>query len=144
MALIIEDAIKRVLSAVRTFGGAKTLKEFKQLRSEIFLALEVYANIDTSIETLSHRPQLEVAQEAKETYLQFATRLVVYKNLPFHTLLGLPSAEYLGIAKANLVQLSRESGKPEAAVANYDRQANVREALKTTWGARKIKKSIAL
>ncbi len=141
---LIEDAIKLVLSAVRTFSDATRLKEFKKLRDEIFVALEYYSNVDTSIGILSRDHSPKWRKRPRKPIVSLLLALSSIRIYPSIRCWGFPRAEYLEIAKANLVQLSRESGKPEAAVANYDRQANVREALKTTWGARKIKKRIAL
>jgi hypothetical protein len=57
----------------------------------------------------------------------------VFAALPFHKRWLLPGSQSLEIAKMNLYQLCNETGKPEAALENANRQGRVREALKTAW-----------
>lgn len=125
--------IKVLISAARLLVGRKTLEEFKTLRAEIFAAFEFCVRVDAHTRTLPQGPTAEIAQKARETYLVQASQVIAYVGLPYYSRWLLPTPENLELARRDLLRLSNEAGKPEAAKENSYRQERVCEALKTTF-----------
>jgi hypothetical protein len=124
--------VKIFMPLVQMFGG-KALQDFKKLRTDMVKTFVYYANVDTSFPTISQGNAADVAQAAREKYRSLASELDTYKELPFYQSWLLPHPENLEIARANLVALSRMTGRREESVENARRQDAVRKALKTTF-----------
>jgi hypothetical protein len=123
--------VRVFMPLVRVFG--KTLQDFKKLRADMDKAFQYYANVDTNYTIISQGSAADVAQAARGKYRSFASELCTYKELPFYQSWLIPHRENLEIARANLVALSRMTGRREESVENAKRQDAVRKALKTTF-----------